>query len=47
MPGTYNEHFDVCLSKKRLAIENGATSISMMNLGRKIAKRPGSPFYGK
>lgn len=27
-PGTYNEHFDICLSKKQLALFNGAQEIS-------------------
>lgn len=45
--GKYNEHFDISLEKKKLAIANGAKEITMMELGRMLAKRPGSPFYGK
>ncbi len=43
--GTYNEHFDICLSKKKLAIKHGAIEISMMQLGRILVKRPGHPLY--
>lgn len=43
--GTYNEHFDICLSKKKKALEYGAKAITMMQLGRMLTKRPGSPFY--
>lgn len=45
--GKYNEHFDISLEKKKLAIANGAKEITMMELGRMLAKRPGSPFYRK
>lgn len=27
-PGTYNEHFDICLSKKKKAVELGAKEIT-------------------
>lgn len=27
-PGTYNEHFDICLAKKALALKSGAVEIS-------------------
>jgi hypothetical protein len=27
-PGTYNEHFDICLAKKKLALAAGAVEIS-------------------
>jgi hypothetical protein len=43
--GTYNEHFDICQTKRLKAIRLGAKEITMMQLGRMIAKRPGSPFY--
>lgn len=37
---TYREHFDICLSKRQLAIESGAIPISQRELGLKlIAKR--------
>lgn len=42
-PGTTHEHFDICLSKKKIAIEMGAKDITMMDLGRMLAKRPGWP----
>lgn len=32
-PGTAQEHFDVALSKKKLAIEHGAISITARELG--------------
>lgn len=44
-PGTYNEHFDVSKGARQMAIFYGAQQISMMELGRMLAKRPGSPFY--
>jgi hypothetical protein len=43
--GTYSEHFDVCNTKKAKAIRLGAIPISMMQLGRMFAKRPGHPLY--
>ena len=43
-PGTYREHFDISEVKKKIALSLGATQISMMDLGRILAKRPGSPF---
>lgn len=42
--GSYNEHFDICQSKKAKAIRLGAKAITMMELGRMLAKRDGSPF---
>lgn len=38
-PGTWKEHFDVCLSKKAKAIKLGAKEISMMELGRRNAEK--------
>lgn len=43
-PGTPKEHFDICLSKKKKAIELGAKEINMMELGRMTLKRLN---YGK
>ena len=43
--GTYSEHFDICQTKKKKAVALGAKEITMMELGRMTAKRPGSPFY--
>jgi hypothetical protein len=38
--GTYREHFDICKSKRVLAVRYGAIEITMIELGRKLhAKR--------
>ena len=36
---TYKEHFDVCLTKKKKAIENGAKEITWRELGEMTIKR--------
>lgn len=43
-PGTDHEHFDICLSKKKLALKAGAQEISMLELSyiRKGLQRPGA-----
>lgn len=41
--GTYQEHFDICLSKKKKAVEFGATEVSMRELARITCSRPNSP----
>jgi len=38
-PGTPHEHFDICLSKKRKAIELGAFPVSMRQLADITMKR--------
>ena len=39
--GTRHEHFDICLSKKKLAVKAGAIEVSMQDIYRKIlAVRP-------
>jgi hypothetical protein len=39
-PGTEREHFDICQSKKALAVKAGAVSITQRELGhRLLAKR--------
>lgn len=38
-PGTFKEHFDICLSKRKLALDHGAIPISQMDLARKIQGR--------
>ena len=38
-PGTHREHFDICMSKKKLAIESGAIESSTMELGRLIRRK--------
>ena len=40
--GTYREHFDVCKSKRALAIRCGAQPITTRDLAAKINKRKGS-----
>ncbi len=37
-PGTSQEHFDIALSKRKLAVENGAVEVTMRELGE-ILKR--------
>jgi hypothetical protein len=42
--GTYREHFDICLSKKKLAIEKyGAKPVTMMELAKIIYSRKEAP----
>lgn len=45
--GKWTEHFDICLSKRKKAVAFGAKEITMMELGRMTAARPGSPFKDK
>ena len=33
-PGTRRSHFDVCLSKRALAVTAGASEVTMLELGR-------------
>jgi hypothetical protein len=33
-PGTYKEHFDIALTKRRLAINFGAKEVDWMDFGR-------------
>lgn len=42
--GTYLEHFDISVSKKKEAIKYGAIEITMMSLGRMVCNREGSPL---
>lgn len=37
--GTYNEHFDICLSKKAKAIKYGAIEVGFRDLAKKIEER--------
>jgi len=41
--GTTDEHFDIALSKRKLAIASGAEEITMMDLGRKLRARRATP----
>lgn len=38
-PGTHHEHFDIALSKRKLAVEFGAVEISMRDLVLKLRDR--------
>ena len=38
-PGTTRSHFDICLSKRRLALRAGAVEVSHMALGRIMLNR--------
>lgn len=40
--GTPSEHFDICLTKKRKAIEQGAVQITQRELARKILGKKGA-----
>jgi len=44
-PGTPNEHFDICLSKRRLAVKAGAMEISQRELALRINARRPTPRY--
>ena len=37
--GTWREHYDVCLSKRAMAVRAGAIEISQIDLGRLLAGR--------
>lgn len=37
--GTWKEHFDICRTKRDLAVQYGAQEITMGELGRKLAGR--------
>jgi hypothetical protein len=39
--GTAHEHFDICLSKRALAVKNGAKKISMYELGLILGGKEG------
>lgn len=38
-PGTANEHFDICLSKKKKAVEFGAVEIFIRDYANKVNER--------
>jgi hypothetical protein len=37
--GTYREHFDICLAKRKLAVELGAKEVDMRTIGKIIRER--------
>lgn len=37
--GTSREHFDICQSKKKLALESGAKEVSMVELARILIRK--------
>jgi hypothetical protein len=37
--GTCYEHFDICLSKRKLAVKAGAVEITQKELGHKLRER--------
>ena len=44
-PGTPSEHFDVCISKRKLAIKHGAKEINYRELATIIDKRRPEPLF--
>ena len=42
-PGTPYEHFDICLSKRAIALRAGAIEIDRRQLGRMLRARRGVP----
>ena len=44
-PGTWKEHFDICQSKRKLAIANGAIEISQRDLALKLNSKKARPIY--
>lgn len=44
-PGQYNEHFDICLSKRKLALSLGAIEINFREYADKVnARKPLRPI---
>jgi len=43
--GTYNEHFDICLAKKALAIKHGAKEVNRREAAKIRMSRPGHPLF--
>lgn len=42
--GTYQEHFDICLAKKKKALALGAKEITTRELSKMTLSRKGSPL---
>lgn len=40
--GTNHEHFDIAMSKRKLAVEAGAVEVTRMQLGRILRERRGA-----
>ena len=43
-PGTHMEHFDIAMSKRRLAVAAGAVEVTRRDLGMLMRKRRGKSF---
>ncbi len=43
-PGTPNEHFDICLSKKKKAVEFGAKEIGMRDYAKMVHEKAGGDY---
>lgn len=43
-PGTHREHFDIALSKRKLAVAAGAIEVTQRDLGMLMRKRSGQAF---
>lgn len=46
-PGSYREHFDICLSKRRLAVRAGATQVSWRMVGAMLCRRKAAQEHPK
>jgi hypothetical protein len=44
-PGTWKEHFDICLTKRKLAVTAGAVEITMRELVQKEIERRDATGY--
>lgn len=45
--GTYSEHFDICQSKRKIAVKAGAVEVTMIQLGRMLARRAEAAFHAR
>ncbi len=45
--GTHREHFDVCLSMRKLAIQQGAVEVTLLWIGKFISRRRNAMSAGK
>lgn len=46
-PPRHSSHYDICLSKKVLAIKNGAVAVTMRQLGMMNRERKATGFLGR